>query len=553
MMQKHTLTNHNHNKHRQRCRDGSLSRHLNSSHNHWHTTISRAIPALSLFSLTVLTILALSPNVTRSVYADEPVLLSNDTPAVSLTLTSGVSASGNTNLAQKNITAGTIAYQPIGFNVTATGTENYSIFVQAGNGSNGNLKGQTNTTIEISGVDDNTAGNSIPTNRWGYALTEGSISNDGDLAKLRYNKVPDSGATVASSLGGTTATDKPYTLAFAANIGNNNPADHYQSNVLLSIAANAKDVTAITDFASYTTMQEITKAKCDSIPTGTEGRLRDTRDDKWYWVAKQKDGLCWMTQNLDYDGGGSGFTSVTGNFSSDDTTGKYYNPGEKYVCNDTPATNCADNLGTIDFTTEVSWTPTNDPNFIASSSYTGTDGTTLCTKTAGLPYGKFSDTKTTVCRIYYAKYQSSAILDHYLVGNYYNWYAATNGTGTSATTTNEEASGSICPDGWSLPTGAYGGSFSNLISAGGITSNSTGSLALRNPPYYYVRSGDVSNGYLASASSNGLCWSATAYDLSYNGQQYKNAYSLFLNASEVSPNYTSRARSSALPVRCVAR
>ena len=76
-------------------------------------------------------------------------------------------------------------------------------------------------------------------------------------------------------------------------------------------------------------MQELTSAICKSIDISSgevEGRLRDTRDDKVYWVAKLKDNNCWMTQNLDYDGGGT-LTPIASSPSSGDAT-LYYDLGD---------------------------------------------------------------------------------------------------------------------------------------------------------------------------------------------------------------------------------
>lgn len=47
-------------------------------------------------------------------------------------------------------------------------------------------------------------------------------------------------------------------------------------------------------------------------------------------------------------------------------------------------------------------------------------------------------------------------------GTYYNWYAATVGTGTYYMST-KSASATICPKGWTLPSSAGSGSFSNLV------------------------------------------------------------------------------------------
>ena len=52
-------------------------------------------------------------------------------------------------------------------------------------------------------------------------------------------------------------------------------------------------------FAGIEYMQEMSQVVCYRAQEGEEGRLEDIRDGKTYWVAKLKDGNCWMTQNLD--------------------------------------------------------------------------------------------------------------------------------------------------------------------------------------------------------------------------------------------------------------
>ena len=54
-------------------------------------------------------------------------------------------------------------------------------------------------------------------------------------------------------------------------------------------------------FNGITTMQEMTPQICTDALENDTVRLQDTRDGKYYWVAKLPDNNCWMTQNLDLD------------------------------------------------------------------------------------------------------------------------------------------------------------------------------------------------------------------------------------------------------------
>lgn len=95
---------------------------------------------------------------------------------------------------------------------------------------------------------------------------------------------------------------------------------------------------------------------------------------------------------------------------------------------------------------------------------------------------------------------------------YYNWYAATGGT-TNAETTSGDASGSVCPRGWTLPTKDE---YINLID----TYRPGTVYRLRIAPLHF----DFTGNYNASAGSYesggriGTYWSRTAYsaDRSYN-------------------------------------
>ncbi len=301
-------------------------------------------------------------------------------------------------------------------------------------------------------------------------------------------------------------------------------------------------------------MQEITKTKCNNIANGTEGRLKDTRDNKWYWVAKLNDGLCWMTQNLDYDGGGTKVTNLSGNFTSSDTTGKYYDPGEYYYTgsdsdgcanSSTGLASCTNNSWITNLNVPSSWSATYNDSFVSATSYLGTDNQTICNKKAGSYLGDINSPYSQ-CHIYY--YSAMQTIAHYAAGNYYNWYAATNGTGTSSMTSGN-ATGSVCPTGWSLPTSRNSsteiGSFGGLTTAYSIGNNAAGSTKLRSAPLYFVYGGRVSNSSLNDAGSDGYYWSSTADSAS-------SAYNLYFYSSNVIPS-NNLDRYVGLSVRCVAR
>lgn len=135
---------------------------------------------------------------------------------------------------------------------------------------------------------------------------------------------------------------------------------------------------------------------------------------------------------------------------------------------------------------------------------------------------------------------------HLLIGNYYSWQSATNGTGSSATTAGANATGSICPSGWELPSSnstTINGSFGKMTAAYGIGSNAAGSTALRSAPLYFQYGGYVYSGKLYDAGNVGFYWSSTARD-------GNNAYHLYFLSGSVSPS-GANYRYFGFPVRCL--
>lgn len=97
------------------------------------------------------------------------------------------------------------------------------------------------------------------------------------------------------------------------------------------IAKNGNDA-QVKELLTIDTMQEMTADVCAASQEGDSKQLLDERDNKKYWVTKMHDGNCWMTQNLDYDGGGTKFDDSTGlsnwNVEDSDRPAQYYYTGD---------------------------------------------------------------------------------------------------------------------------------------------------------------------------------------------------------------------------------
>ena len=262
-----------------------------------------------------------------------------------------------------------------------------------------------------------------------------------------------------------------------------------------------------------TNMSNFTGVDCGSLSVGDIVSLTDERNGQTYRIKKMQDNKCWMVDNMKYLGEGITISNVDGTegIILNDTDGKY---------------------NTVDGTSTQSST-NSDKAF-----YNNPMSASYC-------YGTSIQSSYTKC------------------GYLYNWYAATAGTGTYATsTTGTNVSGSICPTGWRLPSVMSDGStatgngtrytvadFAVLnasMNAGSLTTGSTTGYPAGwqfTGAWSGVFSGGWNLGFF-SQGSDGYYWSSTAYSST-------NAGDLLFGSSYVNPGnyYTNKYYSRA--VRCV--
>ena len=194
---------------------------------------------------------------------------------------------------------------------------------------------------------------------------------------------------------------------------------------------------------------------CGSMSIGDVTALTDVRDNNTYAVAKLADGHCWMIENLRLD------NSVE---LSADTTDHPLLP----LTNDTTLGTTSNYLSA----SSNSWCYSNQASCI-DQSFINTDNTTNAVANMTAP-------NTNV----------------YSYGNYYNWYSATAGTGTSSITANNTSvNSSICPAGWVLP---RGGDPDNALNSdyyklGVAITGEAPELNSSNNFYVYLYSGSANN------------------------------------------------------------
>ena len=266
---------------------------------------------------------------------------------------------------------------------------------------------------------------------------------------------------------------------------------------------------------SNITMQNFTQSNCNSMTVGQVVSLTDSRNGQTYRVKKMQDNKCWMVDNLKYAGeANTDLANVDGTYGL-----VYNNESSKYNTVDGTDTESTENF---------------DKAF-----YNNPMSTSYC-------YGTSIQSSYTKC------------------GYLYNWYAATAGTGTYATSTEgTNVSGSICPTGWRLPSAMSDGStatgngtsftaadFAVLnasMNAGSLTSGSTTSSYYANWLFTGAWSGVFSgywyNGFY-NQGSYGYYWSSTANSSTF-------ARNLSFDSSYVGPGNFNGNKCSGRAIRCV--
>lgn len=504
---------------------------------------------VSCLLLLLLTFLAVNPFIGMSAYAEGSAEEQED--ATEQPSANAVSYDGQAMTYAETPSTVTISFQPTSANGSVTpvnaggdkakvdvkatvrvqNSGGYSVYV--GNAST-QLKNGSNVIDSVSSATTYAA---LPVNSWGYAfIKNGASSTDA----TQYDAMPATlRSTPLDSNTSTSITDetRTYTLSFAANIGNDKPAGKYTNSVTMSIVSSPLTVAeeVAYSFDNINTMQQMTSAICSKAPTGGVKQLKDERDGKYYWIGKMKDGKCWMTQNLDLDLNEKTLplTSATSDVSADWTP----KDGDEvlYTANTlNSSTTSTSNTG------QRSWS-LGDYSIINPTSINqcvnGLENVAGCSGNGTADRFKYYVTPTM------ANGDTNA---HYILGNYYQWNAATAGTG-STTEANKQAPSSICPKGWKLPTSndAIAGSFDSLVSTGEIGNNVT---KLVSAPYYFVRGGVAyQQNFLEYLGYLGLYWSSTpnAVGGAYNLQ--------FFGTTSLNSAYDKEPGQNGNSVRCIAK
>lgn len=238
-------------------------------------------------------------------------------------------------------------------------------------------------------------------------------------------------------------------------------------------------------FNGIETMQEMTPEICAAAEENETLRPFDTRDNERYWITKLADGRCWMTEDLDFAiaseaDGGTTLDPATSNVSTSKTINSDSTAGSTYRIR--RETSVGDGGEITRYIARNNGT--------ASNYYNGVDT-------------PFDSTEW-----------------HYRLGTFYGYGVATAGSGDNITSGN--ATESICPKGWYLPSAGYvGADFNTLNDAYGLNMWETnGDRNAFLDPLYFYRNGwvDAGQANVTDRGNYGLWRSSTASGGSaYNG------------------------------------
>lgn len=496
---------------------------------------SRIIPSSCIVALLVLAIALLCPNANHAAMAEDATDQISAVTSLNVGSMISIALQPYINIdvtPQDLITFGSNTAK---LTINTNNVSGYSVYMQTTNGTADLVSTDSTNTRRVASITKTTSQENFAANTWGYSF-------DTDKRKLYEPISIDAGEAILSTE--TATTTDTYDLTFGVAVGADLPMGTYNNSVLVSVIANPSVVTGL---EQLTYMQGMTPDICRHTAEGTTKQLIDTRDGNSYWVAKLKDGNCWMTQNLALDITTDGLKATDTDISVDWNERSVKPP---------LATNDYTKFGT---TTASSWSDGKvilaTPDYAKSANIIALQaGEHIAVVGANVGFVDVSSKdwkptfeaqegtlklpdETLYEGIVAANPENKTYDSHYLVGNYYTYYAATAGLTTA---TNINATGSICPKNWKLPKGGastfdLNGSPAYLLRQYGLaTSNTTGVIKndeynVAAPPLYFIRTGRVgyvNNGALSYPSTiaepglSGLSWTSTAtyyYGYNYRG------------------------------------
>ncbi len=405
---------------------------------------------------------------------------------VNLTVSSALSLSTNTNNLALSAGLDEFVYGSINANVMTNSQYGYTLALEDSDNSSNMTHENTSILDAISSSFSGAKTSAtMADNTWGFSLDETDfymIPTLGNPVALKRTNSP------------MTADYETTKVDFGVKVGPTLTAGTYTDTVKFTAYVNGVDGNPADGteplnpgvppetrtISDITTMQEVSHKICANSVIGAVANLTDTRDNNVYSVEKLNDGNCWMTSDL---------RLIDYTLTSADS--------------DVPAG--------YSFTL-----PASDMN---SFNAVGDDSVD-------------SGNRFRVVAAYYDE----------TYGGYYNYYTAVAGWHGDEASVNVNSPQSLCPKGWRLPTGTYGGEYETLnYSAYNYSDTATIAalkLQLRGQTHY--------SGELDGVGVYGSWWSASVYP-GYTFAQYASVYIDDINpAGYASPSISAG-------IRCIVR
>ena len=470
--------------------------------------LQRAIVGFNVFVVTAVcsavffSSIGINSTVNQEAYADSS---NPHGSAVSIRVTKNGSDVSSLDLNLSPTATGAFVKDNLSILVSTTNETGYKLDFSSVDDNTAMTHTNTNITATIPSLTTTTNESSFPVNSWGYSLDPITVSGTNNTNQS-FSPIPTKSNPTILKTTTTPTTSLPNSIdqtdiTFAIKADTNIPAGTYKDTVVFTAIANYVP----NPLEKLTNMQDITPAVCNQAKVGDTATLRDSRDNKTYNIRKMEDGKCWMVQNLAL---GSANTNTV------------LTPADSDVA--------------VNFTIPASAVQTSGADaWDATSVHVYDTGQIWIEPTSAGNDSIVHDTGTPPNQSQY-------------VGSYYNWYTATAGTGTESMFSNN-ATNSICPKGWRLPTGGADSEITTLTDAlVNITTNTTSvpdaSFTMQASPNYFVLSGRYHTEHYRGGY--GLWWSSTA---SPNGNR---SHDLYLTASSVNPQNDSN-KNNGFAVRCV--
>ncbi len=419
-------------------------------------------------------------------------------------------------------------------NVSVATNASYGYMLSANVGddihNNSNLTHSNNTNIFSSVATDADLAILTTDNTWGY-----STSLDNGSSWSNYNGLSSSTSTTLIDNSNTADSTSNIDFKIGAKASSTQASGTYTNTINFIAVTKVAPMSLLDSFIAsgaeqlngYYKMQDMTHDICNNVDIEeSELQLIDIRDNKVYWVAKLKDGNCWMTQNLDLDLDSNrtythwdtdlGWSTEDGSTVDENAT---WRPTHSTIDFDGANTNQVP--GWINSNTEPYSANPGDIYYYTSNS-----------DADDIKYNSLQECIT-------AGHNDCA---HYHTGNYYNWSVVVGSNDTSGITSGS-APDSVCAKGWRLPNN-NSAHFQYLANLYEIAINT--SLKLRNQPLWFTRSGYVKNTSSSFRSSYGFYWSSTAK----NGT---NSYHLYFYRSSYNASFFYYDRYYGFSTRCIAR